>query len=104
MNNAVEPPSSSRRWREDIVGEPLHEDLRTAQHGVAPEAARNNLKLDAPSRQRQIADPTMVPTMHAPRSGTAGRTYPKIFRRADRDCRRRGIMDRRHHNEAAGHQ
>jgi hypothetical protein len=45
MNNAVEPPGSSRRWRQDITGKSLHEDLPAAQHGVAPEATRNDHKL-----------------------------------------------------------
>ena len=72
MDDAIEPPSSSRRWRQNVSGETLCEDLPAAQHCVAPKAARNDYKLDAPSRQRQIAGPTMVPTVDTPRNGTAG--------------------------------
>jgi hypothetical protein len=104
MDDAVEPPGSSRRRRQNVAGEPLYEDLPPAQYGVAPEAARNDHKLDAPSRQRQITDPTMVPTVHAPRSGTAGWTCRGFFRCANRDRGVRGIVDCTHNNKTAGYQ
>lgn len=49
MHDAIEPSSSSRRWRQNVSGETLCEDLPAAQHCVAPKAARNDYKLDAPS-------------------------------------------------------
>ena len=74
VDDAVESPGSSRRWRQDITGKPLHEDLPAAQYGVAPEAARNDHKLDTPSRQRQIADPD---------DGTGCARAAKRYRRMD---------------------
>jgi hypothetical protein len=92
MDYAVEPPGASRRWCENIAVETLYEDLAAAQYGVAPEAARNDHQLDASSRQRQVADPTMVPTVHAPRSGTAGWTSRRFFRCTNRDRGGHGIV------------
>ena len=42
VDDAVEPPGPARRWRQNIGGEPLYEDLPAAQYGLAPEAARND--------------------------------------------------------------
>ena len=104
MDDAVQPPSSSRRRRQNIAREPLYEDLLAAQYGLASEAARNDHQLDASSRQRQVADPTMVPTVHAPRSGTAGWTCRIFLRRTNRDRGLRGIVDCTHNNKTTGYQ
>jgi hypothetical protein len=98
---AVESPGSSRRWRQDIAGETLYEDLSAAQHGVAPKAARNDPKLDTPSRQRQVADPTVIPTVHTPRNGTAGWTCRRFFRCTN--CVG-GIVARTNNSKTAGYQ
>jgi hypothetical protein len=71
---------------------------------LAPEAARNDHQLDASSRQRQVANPTMVPTMHALRSGTAGWTCRRYLRRTNRDRGVRYIVDCTHNNKTAGYQ
>jgi hypothetical protein len=104
MDDAVEPPSSSRRRRQNIAREPLYKDLPAAQHGVAPKAARNYHKLDASSRQWQITDPTMVPTVRASRNGTAGWTCRRLFRWTNCDRGIRGIVDCTHNNKTAGYQ
>src|SRR5580698_4621818 len=104
VDDAVEPPGPARRGRQNIGGEPLCEDLLAAQYGLAPEAARNDHQLDASSRQRQVADPTMVPTVHAPRSGTAGWTCRRYLRRTNRDRGVRDIVDCNHNNKTAGYQ
>jgi hypothetical protein len=62
VDDAVESPGPSRQWRQNIGGEPLYEDSLAGQYGLAPEAARNDNQLNASSRQRQVADPAMVPT------------------------------------------
>ena len=64
MNNAIEPPGSPGRWRQNIARKALDKDLPPAQYGVAPKAARNDHKLNASSGQRQIANPTLIPAVH----------------------------------------
>jgi hypothetical protein len=46
----------------------------------------------------------MIVAVNAARDGTAGKADAEILQGAHCDCRRSGIMDRRHHDEAAGHQ
>jgi hypothetical protein len=38
MDDAVEPPGPSCRWRQNIAAETLYEDLPAAQYRVASEA------------------------------------------------------------------
>jgi hypothetical protein len=52
MDDAIEPSGSPCRWRQNVAGETLHEDLSPAQYGVATKPARNDHKLDASSGQR----------------------------------------------------
>jgi hypothetical protein len=104
MNNAIEPPSSSRRWCQNIAVETLYEDLPAAQYGVTPKAARNHHKLDASSRQRQIAGPTMESTVDTPRNSTAGWACRRILRCTKGDRGPCGIVDSTHNNKTAGYQ
>jgi hypothetical protein len=83
MDDVIEPRSASRPGGLGLAGKAFRENLTPTQHGVTAKPARYDQEFDAPSRERQVENAPMIATVNAARDG---------------------IMDRRHHDEAAGHQ
>jgi hypothetical protein len=52
VDDGIEPLSTATVTSQDALSELFAEDAATAQHGVAPKAARHNLQFYAPSAQR----------------------------------------------------